>query len=303
MSTNDFIIELDRIQQQINCYAPIFLLFFGILGNLLNCVAFTRRILRSNPCAVYFLIASLVNLINLPTVFIPRIISGWKPEYSLTETGSALCKIDLFILLTTRSIVSWMIVLATVYRYFLSSPIFTRRQLSNLKNAYRCVFVICIFLNILWTGTIPCFEAEVIGTPYKCYPNTHECGLYIDITQTLITVLIPVISMIIFGISIIRNIHHIGRVVPMNNNRQFIVRNRKREKSLTTMLFIQVCIFALLNVPFAIITLFETSTSYQVKSPWQIAVENFIFNFLYIAAFIPNSMSFFLFTFSGSNFS
>jgi hypothetical protein len=140
------IVQLGIVIQQINRYAPIFLLLFGFLANLLNCFIFTRRNLRSNPCSVYFLAASLMNLIGVVTGFTPRIINGWNIKLDLTETISALCPLFLFVLFSTRSIAAWMIAFAAIDRYFVSSRDIHRRQMSNLENTYGCILFSLLFV-------------------------------------------------------------------------------------------------------------------------------------------------------------
>ena len=45
---------------------PPMVLIIGCIGNVLNLVLFTRRTLRSNPCAIYFFLLSITKyLINL----------------------------------------------------------------------------------------------------------------------------------------------------------------------------------------------------------------------------------------------
>lgn len=111
------------ITQQINRYVPIFLiLLLDIFGNLLSCSIFIQQKLRRNPCSLYFLAASLGNVILFLSGFISRIIDGWKPEFNLTSTMLALCQLQVFLATTSRSIVAWMVAFATIDRYLASSP-------------------------------------------------------------------------------------------------------------------------------------------------------------------------------------
>jgi hypothetical protein len=303
MSAADVAIQLGIVTQQINRYGTIFLLLFGVIGNLLNCLVFTRQTVRTNPCAVYFLAASSVNLIVFLAAFIPGIIDGWSSKADLKETISSLCQFTLVILFTSRSIAAWMIAFATIDRYLVSSSNIHRRQMSNLKNTYRCIIFICILSFIGWIPIIFCSDANIVRTPLKCFPKSNACFLYANVAQALIMIIIPVILMLIFGFCTIRNIHQTRQVAPTRSNEQpTISRNRRSENSLTKMLFIQVLVLTLLTLPFGMTTFYMCITFYQDKSLVESAVENFLFNLFFLVAFIPNCISFFLFTLSGSLF-
>jgi len=302
MSNDNIIIQLDFITQQINRYVSIFLFIFGIFGNLLNCLVFTRQTLRSNPCSIYFLVASLFNLIVIITAFLPLIIDGWNIQFDLKETISALCKFTIFLLLSSRNMVSWLIVLATIDRYLVSSSNVHRRQLSNLKNTYRSILIIFVIFSIIWFEVLVCFDANMIGTPLKCYPKSTICQRYNDFAQALIVIIIPIIIMLFFGFSTIKNIHQSGRIAPNSNNGHAVSRNRRHEINLTKMLLIQVLVLVLLTLPFAIMTFYLSFTFYQEKSMIQLTIEGFVFNILLQVTYISNCISFFLYTLSGSLF-
>jgi hypothetical protein len=139
MSTDIIVVQLGIITNQINRYAPIFLLLFAIIRNLLNCLVLTQRTLRTNPCSVYFLAANLLNLISFVTAFTPRTINGWNTGIDLSETVSALCQLVVFVIFTSRSMFAWFSTLASVDRYLVLSANNHRRQMSNIKNTYCCM--------------------------------------------------------------------------------------------------------------------------------------------------------------------
>jgi ABC-type molybdate transport system permease subunit len=68
------------------------------------------------------------------------------------------------------------------------------------------------------------------------------------------------------------------------------------------MLLVQVLLLTLLTLPFTVLTFYLSITFYQEKPIVQMATEGFIFNIFLTVAFIPNCISFFLFTLSGSLF-
>ena len=119
--------EINNASTQIDRYLSVGLILFGCIGNILNCVVFLQRIFRTNPCAVYFLVASLSSIIA-----------------DLTQTNSILCKLQLAVVFITRCILPWLIVLTTIDRYLISSSDVNIRNMSNLKQAYHWIIITCI---------------------------------------------------------------------------------------------------------------------------------------------------------------
>ncbi|CAF1023377.1 unnamed protein product [Adineta steineri] len=302
MSTFVIAAQLEIVTEQINRYVTLFLLLLGVIGNLCNCLVFTQRNLRSNPCCVYFLVASLANLILCITALTPRSITGWNPNADLTETVSAFCRLLMFLLLSARCIVAWIIAFASVDRYLTSSPNVQRRQMSKLKNSYYCISSICIISLLIWLEGFFCFDANQVGTPIKCYTTSDVCQMYNNLAIAFFIIIIPVIVMLVFGFSTIKNIHGNRRVTTNLNNEHTGSTNRRSESSLTKMLLIQVLILTLFSLPLAIITLYLSWTFYQQKALLQQIIEGFLFNIFLLMAFIPNCISFCLYTLSGSVF-
>ncbi|CAF5148963.1 unnamed protein product, partial [Rotaria sp. Silwood1] len=108
MSSNTMIIiTLSVISAQLNRYLSIVILLFGVVGNLLNCLALSQRTLRSNPCALLFLASSIASLITLISGVAVRLLAGWTID--LTDSIGWLCKFRIFILFSSRTTASWLI--------------------------------------------------------------------------------------------------------------------------------------------------------------------------------------------------
>jgi hypothetical protein len=164
-STDDFtIILINNISLQVNRYMILFVFLFGTIGNLLNVIVLSQSVFRSNSCALYFLGSSasglVIILIGLPT----RIIGGWIST-DPTSTNSSLCKLRIFFLYSCRAIYAWLLVFATIDRYFLSSIKIHRRRLSSYKIACKSILIICCLSFILWAETLYCYDADVLRAP------------------------------------------------------------------------------------------------------------------------------------------
>ena len=98
---------------------------------------------------------------------------------------------------------------ATIDRWMSSSRNVHRRQLSTLKNAQRSIILIIILSILIYISIFYCYGANLINAPLKCYGKTDICRLSNDLIYAYITIIIPIIIMIIFGVMTIINIHQI----------------------------------------------------------------------------------------------
>ncbi|CAF1086837.1 unnamed protein product [Rotaria sp. Silwood1] len=277
----------------------------GLVGNLLNCLVFAQRSLRSRPCVVYFLVASILNLIIIFSGVAPRAFQSFFMIADRTETVSVLCKLRLVVLFTMRTISSWLLTLASVDRYLISSPNINRRRMSNLKNDYLWILIVSIISALVWAESGYCFDANMIGTPQKCYAKSDACRVFNDLAQSLITTIIPSTAMLVIGLFTINNVRKVHRIGPSSvgmscNN--YARRNTKDERSLTVMLIAQVILLTIFTLPQAGQKFYLTYTFYQTKSSTQRALESLIFSFVLLLTYTPNCIPFYLYTITGTIF-
>jgi hypothetical protein len=303
MST-DLIAQLNNTSIQINRYSSVALFLFGTIGNALSCLVFSQKQFRSNPCVVYFLTASISNIISIISGLPPRMLRDWNIIPDLTETIPILCKFRLFILFTTRTIASWLLVCATIDRYLVSSTQTNLRRLSNMKQAIYWIIFVSILSFIFWSEILYCFDANSVNTPIKCYAKSNTCRIFNDLSQALVTTIIPSVIMLMFGLATIANIHQSQLVNPViiSRSKSAPVRNRKTDNSLTRMLFLQVILLTIFNIPQAIQKLHITNTFDQFKSPVDKAIQKFLFGIVVLSTYIPHCLPFYLYTYTGSVF-
>ncbi|CAF4104502.1 unnamed protein product [Adineta steineri] len=91
------------------------LIALGTIGHSLSIYVFTRPILRSNPCACYFLSATIIGLF-VTYVNTPLRLLQYIYNYDVFKYSTASCKILTWILLCARALASWFIVLASIDR-------------------------------------------------------------------------------------------------------------------------------------------------------------------------------------------
>ncbi|CAF3965292.1 unnamed protein product [Adineta steineri] len=310
MSSNTtFINYLNHLSSDLNRYLSIGILLFGTVGNILNCLALSQRPLRSNPCVFFFLASSIASIITLISGVLVRLLSDWSLSLDLTNTINWLCKVRVYVLFNSRTIASWLIVLATCDRWLSSSVHAHYRQMSTLKNAQRNIIVVIFLSSIAYAQIFYCYEANLTNAPLQCNGKNTWCRLLINSEFVSITVLIPSMTMFIFGILTILNIRKVtlrpnqsgiktGNV-QIINNKEHPQRLKKSDRYLLLMLLIQVILLTLFSLPQAILNLYNNITLYETESPLNAAINNFILNLFLLLTYVTNGMPFYIYTLSG----
>jgi hypothetical protein len=305
MSDENMIASLNNATIQLNRYLAIIIYLFGTIGNILNILILSQRTLRSSSCAFIFLISSIACLISIIFGLTNRIVATWTDD--LTNTIDWLCQFRSVILFTARMIALWSITLATFDRWLLSCIDIRRREMCTLKNARRGIILIIIFSILLNTPIIFCYQANLLNTPVPCYGKTSICRIYTDMMYACGTILISALLMTYFSIKIILNVHQTRRRVvainiSINNPRP--QRTKKKDRQLLIMLLVQVIFIVILTFPQAILKLYSTfqlNFDATLKSSLQIAIENFLFNFVVLLTYLASGLPFYIYTLSGGS--
>lgn len=299
---------LKSILSQINFYFGMFIFSFGIVGNILNILILSQRSLRSNPCVIIFLASSFTGIVAILSGLTSRVLSGVSTD--LSATVNWICKFRGFVLFTSRAATFWLITLATMDRWLLSSADVRRRQMSTKKNALRGILTIILGSSIIHLQLFYCYEANLIGTPLKCFTRNVECRLINDLAFAIIAILFPLILNVIFGWTMISNIRKarsriqqmtITTVISPKRLNVQQRRSRKIDQRLLLMLFVQVIFLALFTLPLAIQKLYATLTINMMKSSLEVVVEDFIYQIALICTYFAAGMSFYINTLSGGS--
>lgn len=293
-----FIFYIKNSSKQINRYVPIFLLLLGIISNLTSCLVFRQRKLRINLSSAYFFSASLSNLIFTTAVLSP-LLDAWNESFNLISTISALCKLYMFITLTTRTLALWFIVLAAIDRYLVSCSYIGQHRINQLRNASYWIKIVCGISIIVWIQSFYCFDVNQIVSPIKCYSRSNTCHLYNNISLALFTIIIPSLIMFIFTLLTIVNVHQSQQIIhPSINVMTSVTRRYKKvDRYLTRLLFRQVFLTVVLNLPQALYIFYLKFTSNQFITPVQDTLRSFIFRILLLLPFLYGSLSFLFCTF------
>jgi hypothetical protein len=307
-STNDtnLIDLLDCISEQLNRYIAIVIFIFGTVGNILNCLVLSQRTLRTNPCALLFLVSSFVDLISILFGLTTRILAGWNLDP--TTTINWICKIFTFIVFSTRTTAIWLITLAVIDRWLLTSVDMHRRQMSSLKNVTRGITISFILSIISYIHILYCCQANIMNAPLKCYVESEACRLSTDLVYALITTVIPLVSMIIFGLLTISNVHQVRSRVQSTTTMSITIPCRRQQAQprridhhLLRMLSVQILLLIILSVPQAFQRLYITFKPFGSGSELEDTIKTFLYNINILLAFTASGMPLYIYTLAGGS--
>jgi hypothetical protein len=308
----DLIVSLNNASNTLNRYVSIFIFIFGMIGNFLNVLVLSQRTLRKNPSAAFFLASSVAGIIVILSGIISQMLSGYNLDLSLTNKW--ICKIRNFILFGSRTVLLWMIVLATVDRWLSSSVAANLRSLSNLQNARRSMVVVLIYTCLINAPILYCDEANLTGVLRGCYASTHICRLTTDLIYSFGTILLPLLLMVIFGLLTTRNVHHVqNRVRNVTVLRMSVdirttstitsgqTQGKKTDRQLLKMLLVQVTLLFVFTCPHAAQKVYSSFAPTPPSGSLENAIQSLIFDVLTLFTFIASGMPFYIYTLTGGS--
>lgn len=222
-----------------------------------------QRHIRANPSATFFFISLVAGPIAIVSGLTSRMMAGYTAD--LTNTVKWICIVRNYILYSARTVALWMIALAAIDRWLSSSVDVSLRRRSKLKNAQRSILVIFILACFFNGPIIFCYEANLTGAIRGCYGSTYACRVITDGIYAIVTTILPLICMVIFGLLTIKNIHQTRTCIQnitmlqlshQNQNTHTNVtghrQTKKRDRALLKMRFVQVTLLCLFTCGHAI---------------------------------------------------
>ena len=254
---------LTTVAKQLTIYLGIPTLIAGVLGGLLNIVVFlSLRTFRQSPCAFFLTVMSIVNIGQLLTSLLSRIlISGFNMD--LTEKSLSFCKFRTYCLQVCTLISYSCMCLATVDQFLATSLRPRWQNWFTLKRAYLwCTVFIVVWMlhgipSLIWynsvfsprTGSVSCTITYVPFQQYHRYVNV-----------LILAGILPVTITVFFAALAYYNVRQIPyRIVPL-------VR-RELDKQLTSMVLVQVSHNFLAVVPQIIALIAIYCSSLTINSP------------------------------------
>ncbi|CAF1269949.1 unnamed protein product [Adineta ricciae] len=254
--------SLLRDAQQLSLYFGLSLLVFGIIGNGINILVFTKvRIYRINPCTFYFLMGSIDNLFYICLNLTIRLLTD---SYGVDIYGGSdiWCKIRQFCLPVPALISITFSCLATIDQFFVTSKINFLRNCSQIKWAHRISIIVIIFFSLY--GTHAFFLYRILPVSQTCESDDPAFSIYVPIYLLGVICAIPVSIMTLFGLLTYRNIRQTIRLAELHYDRQLI-----------RMTLIHIALVAISLVPYGVTKAYALITSSITKDSDQQMKEYF----------------------------
>ena len=239
-------LQLATITKQLTIYFGTVVLTAGVIGALLNIIVFlSLKIFRRNSSAFFLTIMSFVNIGQLLTGLLSRImIGGWDLDF--TESSSAYCKFRYYCLQVCGLTSYSCMCLATIDQFLATSLRLQWRQFITIRRAH-ILFILCLFTWLV--HGIPCFiffnpilspKTGIVGCSVT---NSIYQQYYTYCYLLILTGALPICITVVFGCLAYRNVRQIPyRTVPL-------VR-RELDKQLTSMVLVQVVHNFIVIVPY-----------------------------------------------------
>lgn len=259
-----------------NKYMYIILYIIGMIGSILNIITFLEKRIRTNPCAVYLLAASIIDFGIMNTYILIDILTAWQPMlYDLIQLTTIWCKFGNFLRFAFVCLSSNYLILASADRFCMSSSNATLRKCSSLKASR--IIVIIVFLMWSLLALHYSIAYDVVRDPFS---GANECTVTLGNRGTIIIIsgfimsgfngIVTPFFLCLFGILILYNMKRSRQRVNSNS----ILRDNNR---LLSLLLAQVILTIIFNIPFAVMYFYINFNS--VTQPLQFLLA-YVFGFL-----------------------
>ena len=249
--------SLTTLSQQITIYFGISILIAGLFGGVLNTLVFlSLRTFRQSSCAFYLTIMSIVNIGQLFTGLLSRImIIGYSIDW--TTTSPFYCKFRYFLSQTCILMSLTCICLATIDQYLATCSNVRWQQWSSLKVAHRLTIIFTIFWILNGIPYLIYFTQVYSSTTNKTsctitndlFSEYYSYGYFLTLTGFL-----PIFITVLFAVLAFRNVNQLAhQAVP--------VIRRELEKQLTIMVLVHVALNSFTLLPSSILNALQTNTA------------------------------------------
>jgi hypothetical protein len=279
---------LNFITHELNRYIPIPFLILGTIGNILNILVFTRPLLRTNPCSMYFVSGSIVNFLSLYV----GLITPFLGLYNLdpTQQSNILCKVRFYLRFTLITLSTWFVLCACFDRFLSSSTNASFRSWSSLRVAKRVIFLVSIIGFIFpYTQVFYCFS---INQQNVCTCINNMCQLSNETILLICNSGIPPILMVLISILTIQNVKYLDQIHS----------RRRRDIQLNRILLVQVIVLVLFATPITAQKVYSCALMFTKKSELTIAIDSLINQITTEISYINSSTTFYIYSLTSKKF-
>jgi hypothetical protein len=281
---------LPLLQDQLNRYALPIILILGNVGNAFIVILFNKH--RQNSCSMYLILAAVMNSAFI-TFNIP--ISRYAIDFvDPTSLSLPFCKVRFYLYHAWGQIARYLIVLACVDRYVLTTNNVYFRAMNRPSVARYTIGSVIVFwhvasIHILILLTINNGRCGLFGVYYFVY----------QIYFLIFASLIPAASITVSGSLLYRNLKQLHtRVQPVGNitdRTRVNISVQRRDRELFIMILAEVAVYVMTSFMNPLITFEIALTTYMntSKSTERLQIENFLSALSIILIYLNSAVPFY----------
>ncbi|CAF1152433.1 unnamed protein product [Rotaria sordida] len=291
--SSDTIALMKSAQKYLYQFGCPILMFIGTVSCIINLIVFTQKILRKNPCSIYFIAYNVANFIYIYSSLLALTLSvGYSIDASVYNL--IICRLRLYTVTLFNILSPFYIILASIDRILITSSNALTRQRSTRRLAYLCIIIGTLFWALFH------IHALIASSITQLAPNTFLCyfqpGVHLIFVSyyALIKETSSLSLMIICGLWSIKNIRSMGRVrmivntsVSKTTTGGSIQSNSSKDQQLMFMLLMDIIIYASFSFVFVIYLMYQQTTQNYIKNAERIQIETCIRNICLFSAGIP----------------
>ncbi|UJR32951.1 hypothetical protein I4U23_020414 [Adineta vaga] len=292
---------LNDAQRNLFHFGGLILMFISTFGCLCNLIVFLQPHLRKNPCTMCFIALNVIHILYTIFSLIPAIL---QLGYQIDPSASNLvfCRLRYYLAFVLSSLERFCLILASIDRALATSSTFAIRKWSNSYTVGICIISLTLFWSLFHIHALIYTNILQYGSNiFLCASDLGMYTVFVTYYSLVFNGMLPPLTMIIFGILTMRNIHRVRRlgiVVDITTNvrrtqPQARVFNKK-ERQMAIMLLSELFIYIIFSCMSPIILLYRLITQYQPKSLEMQMIEQFISSIIVFILFIPYSINFYL---------
>lgn len=274
-------------------YGDLVIYIIGTIGNLLSIAIFLKKKWRKNVCVFYFLVFLLLGIVHLnATVLTAALLEKWNIQD--IHHSAFLCKLMFYVAYESANLVPTVLILASVDRLLISSQnvdtrLYSSRRLAYLLIGGSTVFWLLFNIHILIKANLQ----QVAPFYFVCYYDFSVVYLnFVNYSAAVFNCVFFLLT-IIFSAFSVKNIRRI-RAIPRQQRREARSMTKK-DFQLLRCLFAQNIAYIVLSSFLNIYSVYRVITRDEIRTPYQTALVEFIYNVFMLIYFTYYCTSFFIF--------
>lgn len=290
------IVQLQSLVLILNRWIALFIFAAGVLGNVSNVFVFTSRALFKQSISWYFVGISVNNLgiflIGLST----RILDEGFQVVLFGGGSDSFCRVRTYLVYTLFSISSWLVVGATLDRFYSTNLSALKRQrfcsISMARKSITLLVLVCslIHVHLLFFYRYVSQLTPLDDWKLSCLSSSSTYNLFFAFFILVFYSLLPPVLISIIGLLTLKNLHRSRRQIHPSLAR------RHRVNQLLKTLFIQILMLIIFTTPHSAYWIYMALTSLEgaTKGNVRREYERFALNIVRLLLYVNYGSSFFL---------